>query len=313
MTKKAAWIVSILAFISLLRPCVQLWQFAELMGARLFGVGYDAMPTSRLITAIHDAFGIVAASLVNWAIELTLAAIPAILLYRFLIRRDFDGVCNACASHKVLSWTLFALFVFFSFANLQWMPQLMSRPFENDCEPLPLDGATAQNSAATLELQLCHPDNDELVGKLRVNGEFTEEALALADEIDGYRLMPLMRDGKISDACYVSETVELSKEDLRSATAREDFVNPGTFTVNVKFNAEGKKKLRELTRDCMPGGARNPTGSLRRLAIVVNGRLVIAPAIREAITGGEVSIVGDLTPYEAIDLAVALTPVKAGE
>ncbi len=304
MNKKVARIISILAFVALLRPCAHLWQFMELLATRLLGFGYDEMPTTRFLFWIYGLFGPVAANLVNWAIGLILAAVPTILLYRFLIRRDLDGVCKECASRKILSWSMFLLFILFSIISPQWILW----PQANDCEQLPLEETMSQNPAASLEVCLCHPDSDKLVDALHTDGELAAEALATASKIDGYRLMPLSRDGTISDACYVSAMVELSNDDLESVTARSDSMNPGTYVVCVKLNSEGRIKFRKLTEDYTPGGPKNQNGSLRRLAIVVNGRLVVAPAIYAVITNGEFIISGNYSADEASILAAGLNP-----
>ena len=304
MNKKVARIISILAFVALLRPCASLWQFMELLAARLLGFGYGEMPTTRFLLWIYGLFGPVAANLANWAIGLILAAVPTVLLYRFLVRQDFDGVCKECASRKILSWSMFSLFVIFSLISPQWI----LRPMANACEQLPLEDAMSQSPAASLEVCLCHPDSDKLVDALRTEGELAAEALATASQIDGYRLMPLTRGSKISDVCYVSATVELSNDDLESVTAQSDFMNPETYVVCVRLNSEGRKKFRKLTEDYTPGGPKNQNGSLRRLAIVVNGRLVVAPAIYDVITNGEFTISGHFSADEAICLAAGLNP-----
>jgi hypothetical protein len=55
MNKKVARIISILAFVALLRPCAHLWQFMELLAARLLGFGYGEMPTTRFLLWIYDS------------------------------------------------------------------------------------------------------------------------------------------------------------------------------------------------------------------------------------------------------------------
>ena len=46
----------------------------------------------------------------------------------------------------------------------------------------------------------------------------------------------------------------------------------------------------------------------KRLAILIDGRLITAPMIQETISGGEVQISGNFTKEEAEDIAKGLTP-----
>jgi SecD/SecF fusion protein len=66
--------------------------------------------------------------------------------------------------------------------------------------------------------------------------------------------------------------------------------------VSFKLNREGGREFADLTRRSVG----------RALAIVLDGRLVSAPTIREPITGGEGIIEGDFTVQQAHDLASVL-------
>ncbi len=67
--------------------------------------------------------------------------------------------------------------------------------------------------------------------------------------------------------------------------------------VSIRFNAEGSKLFADLTRD--------NTGE--RLAIFLDGEVLSAPVINEAITGGQATISGGFTAEEARDLAQNLS------
>lgn len=116
MNKKPARIIAVLAFVALVRPCSNALMLLE----TIWWICFDGMvaPGIRLLQAVSETFGIGAANCGYIAIQWFSAAIPAVLIYRYLSRRDFRQVCDDCAAHKVLSWTLFALFVLFSFFSV---------------------------------------------------------------------------------------------------------------------------------------------------------------------------------------------------
>ena len=163
---------------------------------------------------------------------------------------------------------------------------------------------------ATLELRLCHPENDRLERELKANGRLTDEVLAAAPQIEGYRLMRVR--GKDDAVCYVCDDVELSMEDIVSARASKLPFNEGFYEVSAKLTPEGRGRLARLTRDYKPHGAKNPSDLGRALAIVVNGELVTAPIIVSEIDMGEFMITGKFTKEEAVNLAAALNS-KGGE
>jgi preprotein translocase subunit SecD len=169
---------------------------------------------------------------------------------------------------------------------------------------IPLDEATGQNPMATLELCLCHPENDRLEGELKSIGRLTDDVLANAPKIDGYRLM---RSKECDDAVYyVSEKAELTHDDIVSAKVMKPFGEDDRYEVSVKLTPEGRGRLARLTRDHQPHGAKNNSDRGRALAIVVNGELLAAPIIQAEINTGEAVIMGNFTKEEAVNLAVAL-------
>jgi len=181
-------------------------------------------------------------------------------------------------------------------------------PFE--AEGIPLDEAMEHRPTATLELRLCHPENDRLERELKANGRLTDEVLAAAPQIEGYSLMRVR--GKDDSVCYVCDDVELSMEDIVSARASKSLFNEGFYEVSAKLTPEGRGRLARLTRDYKPHGAKNSSNQGRALAIVVNGELVAAPIILTEIDMGEFIITGKFTKEEAVNLAAALNS-KGGE
>ena len=302
MTKKAAAIIALVAFVALFVPCGHLLSLVCAIVEAVFGVG--ANPVSALLICLYSLFGTWASILAQIVIYFILPAFLAFFLYRYLLRRDFRQVCEDCAAHRARAWSLFAVFSLFTWLSPASFLIRSEIPEQN--EPLPLDEAIMANPAVTLELCLCHPDNDRLVRELRAQGRLTDEVLAGAPALPGYRLMRLKGDE--DRACYVSEKVELSQEDVQFAEARKSlggaFRDEATYEVEVTFTPEGRGKFADVTKaNCMSGIG----GQGRALAIIVNGELLAAPLIHSPITEGVCVITGAFTREEAVALAAAFS------
>lgn len=310
MTRKQAGVISAIAFVALLRPVGNLVSIADFVWWKASGGSLP--PRFQLYWALFDAYGIDAQHWIYFLFNMfawVAAAISALLIFRFLRRRDFTRLCADCAAHRVWAWMLFLVFSALSFMR----PSLVDIPipYESEEESLPLEGAMAQNPTLTLELCLCHPDSDRLERELKAQGRLTDEVLRAAPQLDGYRLMRVKGDDDA--AKYVSEVVELSLEDFMSARASESLVQKGFYNITVKLTPEGRGKLARLTRDYCPCGRLNPSDHGRMLAIVVNGELVSTPIIQMEIDTAEFAISGKFAKEKAIALAAALNSRCGGE
>lgn len=306
MTKKQAGVIALIAFVALIRPCSNMFTFADLLWSVVFKTGMMNTPYMRLCVFMFDRFGRGAAELTSVAIIWTIAVFVTMVIYRYLRRRDFAQVCADFAVHKVWAWLAFAAFLLFSFTSLS----RAFYPVGCDQAELPLDEVMEHNPTATLELRLCHPESDRLERELKANGRLTDEVLAAAPQIEGYSLMRFR--GKDDAVCYVCDDVELSMEDIVSARASKSLFNEGFYEVSAKLTPEGRGRLARLTRDYQPQGAKNTSNHGRALAIVVNGELVTAPIIQTEIDMGEFVITGKFTKEEAVALAAALNS-RGGE
>lgn len=310
MTRRQAGIISVVAFAALLKPMGTLIGCFEIAW-RVISRG-GVQPRDRLIMAIADAFGVTAAQWANILIGWVAAAVPALLIYRYLRRRDFGQVCAGCSAHSIRAWSLLVCFLALTVLKTSVIckPVSMPMPFERSKEEIPLDEAMEQNPTATLELRLCHPENDRLERELKAQGRLTDEVLAAAPQIDGYSLMRVK--GNDDSVFYVCDEAELTKEDIVSARASKWPFNEDIYEVSAKLTPEGRGRLARVTRDYKPHGAKNPSNCGRALAIVVNGELVTAPIIQSEIDMGEFVITGNFTKEEAVNLAAALNS-KGGE
>lgn len=107
---------------------------------------------------------------------------------------------------------------------------------------------------------------------------------------------------EIGDSLRVNYSIMVSKDGKKSYAVSGRALGIGdkiekAFTegsvIVINFNAEGVKKLGEVTEGLIGG----------RMAIIVNGELVAAPVIKEKITGGMVMIAGAFTEAEAKEIA----------
>ena len=304
MTKKQAGVIAVIAFAALIKPMGNLIEFVDIVWC--LAVDGVVSPRWRMYNAILQEFGPTAMYWSHVSFYCIVAAIPALLIYRYLRRRDFTQVCMSCAAHKIRAWSLLIAYLVLTLLN----PSITVQDVPFEAEGIPLDEAMEHSPTATLELRLCHPESDRLERELKANGRLTDEVLAAAPQIEGYSLMRFR--GKDDAVCYVCDDVELSMEDIVSARASKSLFNEGFYEVSAKLTPEGRGRLARLTRDYQPQGAKNTSNHGRALAIVVNGELVTAPIIQTEIDMGEFVITGKFTKEEAVALAAALNS-RGGE
>jgi len=105
-------------------------------------------------------------------------------------------------------------------------------------------------------------------------------------------LLPGEREGQQRT---IRRQAEMDGSRLADAQAIPDR-RRGEWAVHLKFDAQGTKRFAEVTREAVG----------RALAIVVDGRVVVAPVILEPILLGEAVISGSLTARTAGQLAILL-------
>ena len=93
----------------------------------------------------------------------------------------------------------------------------------------------------------------------------------------------------------VKKRALLSGDRLKNATATVD-PQSGNYVVAFELDRKGAKKFAKITTE----------NTYKRLAILLDGKVISAPQIREPITGGQGNITGNFTPESANDLAVLL-------
>ncbi|MBQ0013469.1 MAG: protein translocase subunit SecD [Proteobacteria bacterium] len=125
-----------------------------------------------------------------------------------------------------------------------------------------------------------------------VNESVTQEQLASGHAPNGTEFLPYMESENSKVPVYTR--VEVSGENLKDSQA--DFDQNNMPVVTTVFDSTGARKFARLTTEHVN----------ERFAIVLDGKVLSAPTIREPIPGGRGQISGGFTLQGAKDLAVLL-------
>lgn len=141
-------------------------------------------------------------------------------------------------------------------------------------------------AAEPFEIRLVHPSNDAIVSSKVESGD-----------LSNYEKLILKQHGK-DEVLWVNKKVELNIHDLKNAKAQ--FPKPPFLPmVALVFTENGAKKLSEFS-------SRNRK---QRVAIILDGRLLIAPVIFEPLTEGRAAFSGDYKPAEIQSIADRINEV----
>lgn len=98
------------------------------------------------------------------------------------------------------------------------------------------------------------------------------------------------------EVLWVGKAVLIDQNDIETCkvvTTSDSSSNvPGKAAIEVTFTPEGRKRFAEVTRQSID----------KRLAIIINGRLISAPVIKSEIPGGKAMITGNFSTSEAEQL-----------
>lgn len=125
-----------------------------------------------------------------------------------------------------------------------------------------------------------------------VNENITQEQISSGRAPNGTQFLPYMENPQ--QVVPVYSRVEVSGESLKDSQA--DFDQNNMPVVTTAFDATGARKFARLTTEHVN----------ERFAIVLDGKVLSAPTIREPIPGGRGQISGGFTLQGAKDLAVLL-------
>lgn len=173
-------------------------------------------------------------------------------------------------------------------------------------DPSPAASATPEpivtpNSTATPEAVANTPVaavSDELSKKFAALDCTDEKNLVGGGDDPEQPLVTCDRDGT---SRFVLGPAEVLGRQVRSASAAIDQQGTGGWFVTLNFNKEGTKKFGEITQRVV-----SLTPPQNQVAIVLDGLVVSAPRIIDAILGGQAQITGNFTQQEASDLANVL-------
>ena len=157
-----------------------------------------------------------------------------------------------------------------------------------------------------LVFRLVHPENDRLPS---CNSPSSEVDLAGHECFTGFKKRFSAERGEelVEEAIWVHRKIEMNEKSIKFASVsvfkrkHEDRVVPipgimaaeEEVILNLSFTEEGSKQLEALTSQNIN----------RRLAIVLDGKLISAPLIRSPIPEGRVRISGVFTVEEAEAMA----------
>jgi len=158
-------------------------------------------------------------------------------------------------------------------------------------------------------------DNPEVVDNLKkparlefsvVHPTLNPATTAPSDVPPGYRTLTLDQEGRngqeTTSELFVKRIPEATGEIISDAFVSMD--EYGKFRIILKFTSAGSKRFAELTRKIVEDNQN--TGTVGRLAIVLDGKLYSAPSVQKEIDSPSAEITGQFTQREALDLANVL-------
>ncbi len=125
--------------------------------------------------------------------------------------------------------------------------------------------------------------------QLNVGAQFADDQAAIACDRNGAEK-------------FLLAPVAVPGSDVDSAQANLS-QNSAGWIVSLDFNGDGTKTFGKITAEM---AAQPPDSPGNRFAIVLDGLVVSAPGVNEAIPGGQAQITGQFTQQEASDLANVL-------
>ena len=126
-------------------------------------------------------------------------------------------------------------------------------------------------------------------GKLSLSGDKNALQLRMVDDVKTEN-NTVYRGGTDNEAVYVNNNVLMNLTDLEKIKMAQDDLGRNIFILT--FTTAGAEKMASISG--------NNIG--RRLAIIIDGRLITAPVIRDTISGGIVQVPLNGAAGEARDL-----------
>ncbi len=124
------------------------------------------------------------------------------------------------------------------------------------------------------------------------------DVLSGAVDDEAQYLVTCQRDGSLK---YALAPALLTGTDIQSATASLPQSGAGTWQVDLTLTTDGAKKFADATKNLSAQKSPN-----NQFGIILDGLVVSAPAVNEAILGGQATITGNFSAEEAKSLAQVL-------
>ncbi|MBU3691983.1 MAG: protein translocase subunit SecD [Candidatus Nanopelagicaceae bacterium] len=155
--------------------------------------------------------------------------------------------------------------------------------------PTPDDATLLQGTSLTPEQESAFKNLDcsKVESTGGASGDLATELLVTCD--------------RLGSARYVLAPAQVIGSDIKGATAAIDQQTASGWFVSLDFTGDGTKKFGSLTQSVV-----NLPSPQNQVAIVLDGVVVSAPRINEAILGGSAQITGSFSQIEAQDLANVL-------
>ena len=111
-------------------------------------------------------------------------------------------------------------------------------------------------------------------------------------------------EGDKEEQLFLSPEVALSNSDVASTGVENSTDGPPTWQVNVWLNDAGKLKLAKLSKELVEPASegRRPT---KRVALLLDGKVVFAPSVRSEITNGRFQFEPHLGSYSEAEIGRA--------
>jgi preprotein translocase subunit SecD len=184
-------------------------------------------------------------------------------------------------------------------AQLNFRPVLAEAPGGASPTPTATPAATpAPAKKSTLPIQ--SPTNDAAFQAKFTALDCSQEDVRVSSKPDNPDefLITCSRDG---GAKYLLDKAVVLGTNIEGASANLSTQGVGQWVVNLDFDGEGTTKFAQAT-----AALTSQQPPQNQFAIVLDGLVVSAPAVNEAITGGQAEISGSFTQADAQDLASVL-------
>jgi preprotein translocase subunit SecD len=187
---------------------------------------------------------------------------------------------------------------------------VISVPGETGRRIIDLVGQTAElrfRQVILVSGAVATPDDQTLLESLGVTTEIANQFLALDCTVPQTTTggddatKPIVACDKDGSGRYLLAPAQVVGRDVKTASASIDAASAAGWYVSLDFTGDGTKKFGSLTQAVV-----NLQAPQNQVAIVLDGIVISAPRINEAILGGQAQITGSFTQVEATDLANVL-------